>query len=118
MLDIRALFRKYQSSIADFAHMVSRLAQAHDFSITSWIRSVPHNNAVGGKDDSLHQIGLAVDVTPTNDAEKAGIISLARAMGLQVVDEGTLHIEYDHGDAKYEAADAAKAILQPPPAAA
>ena len=37
-----------------------------ELTVTSWWRTPWHNAEVGGAWNSLHQLGLAVDVTPVN----------------------------------------------------
>lgn len=47
------------------------LLYVYGFSVTSWWRFPWHNDEVGGKTFSLHQIGWAFDVVPVNAAIQA-----------------------------------------------
>jgi len=52
--------------------------------ITSWWRSIPHNDDVGGLPGSLHILGWAVDIVPVTPE----IEEQARKMFPVVVNEG------------------------------
>lgn len=59
--------------------------------ITSWFRGPWKNERIGGVSNSRHQLGLAFDVVPVNDATFAKV----RAMGFKKVlrESDHIHIE-------------------------
>lgn len=73
------------------------LAGQFDVSVTSWWRSEKRNAAKGGDPESFHLEGLGADLVPDELARKPDIAEAARALGLQVADEGDhLHVELDY----------------------
>jgi hypothetical protein len=85
---------------AAFAFLIHTLCVIHSASVTSWIRTAARNKQVGGVANSLHCVGLAVDVVTDHDADKAPLIKAAKSLGLTAIDETThIHIEYDHAAA-------------------
>jgi len=64
---------------------------------TSWFRTPAENAAVGGVPNSLHLLGLAIDVV--GDPGVLGrVASIWRAIGLQAkVESDHLHLELDAG---------------------
>lgn len=54
---------KSSLDVGEFARAVRAYCMKFSGSVTSWIRSAEHNHDVGGVPDSLHLLGLAVDVT-------------------------------------------------------
>lgn len=72
----------------DFAQQIAMLAAAFDLSVTSWWRSHKRNKAVGGKDDSRHLVGLAVDIVLDEGQDAVAFVKLAVALGLEVLAEG------------------------------
>jgi hypothetical protein len=75
---------------------VRALALLHHVSVVSWFRTELRNRAEGGLVDSRHLDGLGADVIPDPSENRADIITTARSLGLQVVDEGDhIHIELD-----------------------
>jgi hypothetical protein len=81
-------------SLTSFCEKVAILCAATNGSVTSWIRSKKHNKDVGGVDNSLHQIALAVDTIHDTLEDKARAIKLGRRIDLLVIDEGDhLHIQ-------------------------
>jgi hypothetical protein len=81
-------------SVVEFAIAVLGLAARFKFSVTSWGRSVKHNVAVGGLDDSLHLVWLAMDIELDDPGDKAAFVLAAKRQGLIVVDDGgDLHVQ-------------------------
>lgn len=69
------------------------LAGQPDLDLTSWFRGAAENKAVGGLPNSLHLVGLAIDVTGQQQA-LAAFASSARRIGLTVVTERShLHLQ-------------------------
>lgn len=69
--------------------------QAYNVRITSWCRSAQRNREVGGVENSLHLVCLALDVVgPPNEVQR---LALAwRGIGLDAVQESDhLHLELD-----------------------
>ena len=81
----------------EFCSCIRTLQRRFGFTVTSWFRSIKRNAKVGGKPDSKHLRGLAVDAVldDMKDAKaKKELTDAAHAMGLGVVDEGDhLHIQ-------------------------
>lgn len=46
--------------------------------VKSWTRCRPHNRAAGGKDDSYHQNGHAIDVAPVNMSDLDELAAIVR----------------------------------------
>lgn len=79
-----------------FCIAVRDLARAHRVSVASWWRSPAHNAATRGLHNSRHLAGIGADVVPDAGEDRTAVITTARALGLQVVDEGDhIHIELD-----------------------
>ncbi len=77
-----------------FTEHVLTLKGCYQFSITSWFRTKRRNTEVGGRDDSFHLLGLAVDVILDNPADKARFIQAAKRLGLDAIDENDhIHLE-------------------------
>lgn len=71
------------------------VARATDVSISSFLRTPERNEAVGGRPNSLHLVGLAVDLVG-EPATLGRVASIWRAIGLDAIDEGDhLHLELD-----------------------
>jgi hypothetical protein len=80
----------------DFCLAIRALALIHRVSVVSWWRTEIRNRAEGGIVDSRHLDGLGADLIPDATENRANIITTARSLGLQVVDEGDhIHIELD-----------------------
>jgi len=80
-----------------FCLHVRTLEHQFNVSVTSWWRSPKRNAAKGGDAESFHLEGLGADLVPDELADKPAIAEAARALGLQVADEGDhLHIELDY----------------------
>lgn len=85
-------------NVACFAFLIHTLCTIHSASVTSWIRTAKRNAAVGGGVNSRHLIGMGCDCVLDDKAKTAAFTAAARALGLQVADEGDhIHIEFDDG---------------------
>lgn len=81
---------------AAFAMAIRELCSAHDVSVTSWWRTRARNDHVGGLPNSRHLDGIGADIELDPGQDRADVIATARALGLQVVDEGDhIHVELD-----------------------
>lgn len=69
------------------------------FVLTSAIRCKRHNAEVGGKPDSSHLKGLAVDIYCAGSSERYHIISSLIAVGIDRIGVGAdfVHCDYDPG---------------------
>jgi len=78
--------------ISEFAQKVMILCGKHFCSVTSWVRTPRRNAAVSGHPESVHQLGLAVDLVPDFDTpgKYAEIARDARRLGL------VAQVESDH----------------------
>lgn len=71
------------------------IRKTHEFSVTSWIRTIERNKTVGGLPKSLHLSGLAVDVVLDSSEDKEVFKEDCHSIGLYAYDEGDhLHL-YD-----------------------
>ena len=78
-----------------FASKISRLLEQHPGSVTSWIRSVKRNRAVGGSPNSKHLVGMAVDVVLDDPSED--IAQTCNRLHLRCFNEGD-HVHVEKGD--------------------
>lgn len=78
--------------VADFAVAVYRYCRAVSGSVTSWLRSVPRNAAVGGKPNSAHLAGLGADVVVESRMSTDDRHRLAAELGLRLIVES----DHDH----------------------
>jgi len=77
-----------------FEDKITVLLLAYPGSITSWIRSKSRNTLVGGANNSLHLLGLAVDIVLDSVGDKADFKIMAQRLNLWVLDEGDhLHVQ-------------------------
>lgn len=89
---------RHSMNVACFAFLINTLVRIYPASVTSWFRTEQRNIMKDGQPDSLHQIGLAVDLVFQRQSDAAPFIHAARRLGLQCVDEGDhLHVEFDYG---------------------
>lgn len=80
-----------QAPLRTFIQRLVAIRYPADTVLTSWWRSVAHNAAVQGHPRSQHLIGTAVDFVT---AQRAGLVTEARARGLIAVDEGDhVHVQ-------------------------
>ena len=78
----------------DFLHKILHLSCRFNFSVTSWIRSPKHNEKVGGVRNSMHLLGLAVDVILDDWSETDVFIKACKRIGLLAITEGDhIHIQ-------------------------
>ena len=83
-------------TIGEFAQTIATIKCHAEFSVTSWFRSEERNKALGSKasKNSLHLVGLAVDVVPDSfEVDYPKIIHWAKRLGLRAVTyEDSKHI--------------------------
>ena len=64
--------------------------------VSSWFRSPDENAAVGGRPNSLHLAGEAIDLVFSSRADSSRVQTIWNSIGLDAVDEGDhLHLELD-----------------------
>ncbi|MCH8134709.1 MAG: hypothetical protein IIB77_01875 [Proteobacteria bacterium] len=81
-------------SALNFVSMILTLALRHQFSISSWGRTVAHNRAVEGHENSRHLLWQAVDCTLDDMGGYDAFYADAIRMGLVVVREGDhVHVQ-------------------------
>jgi len=68
------------------------------FRITSGVRSVSHNKAVGGTENSSHLRGKAADIACTDSATRFRIVAALLAVGFNRVGIGASFIHCDNDD--------------------
>ena len=67
---------------------VSILCARHGGSVTSWVRTPKHNQAVGGVDGSYHLIAMGCDVVLDDMAQNQKFEADAKHLGLDSILEG------------------------------
>jgi hypothetical protein len=77
-----------QRELAWFVDRLRELQKRNPFSVTSWWRTPETNAEVGGKSNSLHLEGLAVDCVLEPGRSKGLFARDARILGLHVIIEG------------------------------
>jgi hypothetical protein len=83
--------------IHDFTVRLIWLLAVHPGRVSSWMRSVAANNAVGGGEDSYHLDGCGADVVLDDHAHNSACVATAHLLELDAVDEGDhVHVELDH----------------------
>lgn len=81
-------------AVAMFCGTLVTVLEEEGGSITSWKRSVIHNKAVGGVNDSLHLEGLGADCVFDTAAGRARAKDKLKAKGYGVLDEGDhVHVQ-------------------------
>jgi len=85
------------ANVNDFVVRLIYLLGVHPGRVTSWLRSVAANKAVGGVVQSHHLDGCGADLILDDTNRNTAAISTARALGLTAIDEGDhLHVELDY----------------------
>jgi zinc D-Ala-D-Ala carboxypeptidase len=72
------------------------------FIITSGVRSLAENNAVGGVEDSSHLYGLAVDLRCADSENRFHIVKGLLVAGLERIEITSDHIHADIDDKKVQ----------------
>ena len=81
------------TKISSLITKVLILRKSHEFSVTSWLRTIDRNAKVGGLPKSLHLSGLAVDVVLDNKEETDVFKEACNSIGVYCYDEGDhLHL--------------------------
>jgi hypothetical protein len=78
--------------VMSFAARVAAYCYATRGSVTSWLRTADRNLAVGGVANSLHRVGLAMDVVHDGPVDVVFADRMADALGLVVIREA----DHDH----------------------
>lgn len=87
---------KLLAEVQSFALLVTFLLDRYPSSVTSWTRSPKHNENVGGKPESLHLKGLAVDIVFDDPTANDVAVNYAHELGLDAVNETNhVHVELD-----------------------
>lgn len=87
--------------VSAFAVATIEMCRAHGASVTSWQRSPAHNARVGGRPDSFHLEGLAVDLVLEDQTRMQALLADARSAGLEaVVEDDHVHVELDYHRAR------------------
>jgi len=68
------------------------------FRITSGVRSISHNKAVGGTENSSHLRGKAADIACSTSAERFRIVAALIAVGFNRIGIGETFIHVDNDD--------------------
>lgn len=77
-----------------FIALIAQLALEHGASISSWLRTLRHNAAVGGKPKSHHLTGHAADLVLDDHDRAPKLIAAAQKLGLQAFDDKThVHVQ-------------------------
>ena len=80
----------------EFCQLIIQLCAQYSCSVTSWIRTPARNKRVGGHARSCHLVGFGADLVPDDPAVKPALLTAARGLGLDAIDEGHhVHIEVD-----------------------
>lgn len=85
--------------INGFGNLVALVLLFAEGSVISWLRSKKRNRDVGGLDNSLHLVGLAVDVVFDDEKQRRAGMQMAERLGLFAIDEGDhVHIQVRDGN--------------------
>lgn len=80
--------------LSDFLSRILTVCIAYHGSVTSWLRTFDRNQAVGGHRNSLHLVGLAVDLVLDNPALMPLALAFAKRIGLYgVIEKDHLHLQ-------------------------
>lgn len=81
-------------TVGHFCTVVYSLCKVYNGSVTSWVRSIAHNKAVGGVANTKHLDGLALDVVLDDAANQTPFIAACRAVKLRAFwDKDHVHVE-------------------------
>lgn len=81
-------------TVGSFCTIVFSICKIYGGNVTSWVRSVAHNKAVGGVANSKHLDGLAMDIVPDAPENRDPIIAAFRAVKLRAFwDKDHIHVE-------------------------
>lgn len=92
----------------EFKHLVCKLQTIRDeckfpLKITSGYRCQKHNKSIGGKSDSSHLVGLAVDIEIKNDYSRLIFLESAIKAGIKRIGIAKDFIHIDTNDTKNNA---------------
>jgi hypothetical protein len=77
-----------------FTKKITRLCLGFGASVTSWWRTVHHNSVVGGKTNSKHIVGLAVDVVLDPLEDRNDFLYSVHQKGLYyLIEKDHIHIQ-------------------------
>jgi hypothetical protein len=95
----RILLTAYQrKKVLAFDELLIALHIEFDFSETSKWRTMRHNAAVGGKEDSKHLVGLACDCMLDDPHQSVGFIARCADLGLAAFPETDhIHVQVPKG---------------------
>jgi zinc D-Ala-D-Ala carboxypeptidase len=89
----------------EFKYFVGKLQEIRDLckfslKINSGFRCKKHNAKVGGKKDSSHLLGIAVDIAIANDYTRLAFLSSAIQVGIKRIGIAKTYIHVDVDDGK------------------
>lgn len=81
-------------SRAEFVWLIVEVGKRTGASVTSWLRSKPRNERVGGAFQSQHLTGTAVDLVFDTPEQRTAAVSVFKFFGLDVIEETDhVHVE-------------------------